>query len=83
MSDIFKNIGQQLDETIQIYLLWLGVDHVHLYIDAHPDYSLDEIANKIIESSEQEILNISLNLTKMAKRFGRKIISQKLLVNQL
>jgi len=28
---------------------------MHLYIDSLPDYSLDEIINAVMESSEQEI----------------------------
>ena len=42
-------------ENTNIHLLGLAPDHIHLYIDSSPDYSLDEIVNAIMECLEQEI----------------------------
>ncbi len=53
---MFRNIGLLFGEIIQIQLLWMGVDHIHLYIDSNPDYSVDEIVKKTIESLEKSLL---------------------------
>jgi putative transposase len=42
-------------EKTNVHLLCLAPDHMHLYIDASPDYSLNEIVNAVIDYSEQEI----------------------------
>jgi hypothetical protein len=34
-------------EQTTAYVLWLASDHMHLYIDATPDYSLDEIVHAL------------------------------------
>lgn len=44
-------------ENTNVHLLCLAPDHMHLYIDASPDYSLDEIVHALMEYSEQEIAN--------------------------
>src|SRR5215510_2464284 len=36
-------------------VVWLASDHLHLYIDATPDYSLDEIVHAIREYLEHEM----------------------------
>jgi len=43
-------------ENTNVHLLCLAPDHMHLYIDSSPDYSLDEIINVVMESSEREIV---------------------------
>ncbi len=42
-------------EKTNVHLLCLAPDHMHLYIDASPDYSLDEIVQAVMEYSEREI----------------------------
>jgi REP element-mobilizing transposase RayT len=42
-------------ENTTIHLLCLASDHIHLYIDSSPDYSLDEIVNAVMTYSEQAI----------------------------
>jgi REP element-mobilizing transposase RayT len=39
-------------ELTTAHVLWLASDHMHLYIDATPDYSLDEIVHAIREHLE-------------------------------
>src|SRR5262249_3847603 len=34
-------------EQTTAHVLWLASDHLHLYIDANPDYALDEIVHAI------------------------------------
>jgi REP element-mobilizing transposase RayT len=36
----------------------LASDHLHLYIDASPDYSLDEIVHAIREYLDREMANL-------------------------
>ena len=45
-------------EQTTAHVLWLASDHLHLYIDASPDYSLDEIVHAIREYLEHEIANL-------------------------
>ncbi len=52
--NIFKKIEVMFKNT-QIEVLHLDSDHIHLYVNTIPDYSFDEIANKIIVISEKEI----------------------------
>ena len=39
-------------------VVWLASDHLHLYIDATPDYSLDEIVHAIIAYLEDAMVNL-------------------------
>ena len=53
--NIFKKIEIMFKNT-QIEVLHLDPDHIHLYVNTTPDYAFDEIANKIIDFSEKEII---------------------------
>ncbi|MCP3677861.1 MAG: hypothetical protein GY721_09795 [Deltaproteobacteria bacterium] len=53
IGDVFKKIGRHFRGTA--HLLGLGSDHLHIYIDASPDYSLDDIGNLILDASEDEL----------------------------
>ena len=37
-------------ENTQANLLWLAEDHIHLYVESTPDYSLEEIADSLMEN---------------------------------
>jgi len=52
---IFKKIENCFQNT-QIEVLHLDSDHIHLYVYTSSDYALDDIANKIIDISEKEII---------------------------
>src|SRR5215831_13764550 len=45
-------------EHTTAHVLWLASDHLHLYIDANPDYALDEIVHAIREYLEHEMVNL-------------------------
>src|SRR5262249_40797101 len=45
-------------EQTKAHVLWLASDHLHLYIDASPDYSLDEIVYAIRQCLEHEMANL-------------------------
>ncbi len=81
MTDVLKSIGFIFEETVQIFLLWLASDHIHLNIYSNPDYSIDEIVNKTKEITENEILNSFLKLTNKLTLSGRETILLKLLVS--
>jgi len=51
---IFQQIATSFENT-QVEVLWLSSDHIHLYVSTTPDYAFDEIANKLIIVSEEEI----------------------------
>lgn len=37
---------------------WLASDHIHLYINAAPDYALDDIVHALMEYVEQAIASL-------------------------
>ncbi|MFQ5329856.1 MAG: transposase [Thermodesulfobacteriota bacterium] len=49
----FQRIGGSFQGVA--HLLGLGADHLHIYVDASPDYSLDEIGSLILDASEDEL----------------------------
>lgn len=46
MADLVRQATLPLEQTIA-HVLWLASDHIHLYIDASPEYALDEIVHAI------------------------------------
>jgi REP element-mobilizing transposase RayT len=54
---IFNKIETMFDST-EIEVLHINSDHIHLYVNTSPDYSFDEIADKIINVSEKEITTL-------------------------
>jgi REP element-mobilizing transposase RayT len=57
MADLVRQAVLPFEQTTA-HVLWLASDHLHLYIDATPDYSLDEIVHAIREYLEHEIANL-------------------------
>jgi REP element-mobilizing transposase RayT len=53
MADLVRQAALSFEQT-QVYVVWLASDHLHLYIDASPDYSLDEIVHAIMDDLEHE-----------------------------
>ena len=57
MADLVRQAAVPFEQTTA-HVLWLASDHMHLYIDASPDYSLDEIVHAIREYLEHEMANL-------------------------
>jgi REP element-mobilizing transposase RayT len=57
IADMVRQAALPFEQTTA-HVLWLASDHLHLYIDATPDYSLDEIVHAIREYLEHEIANL-------------------------
>ena len=57
MADLVRQAAVPFEQTTA-HVLWLASDHLHLYIDATPDYSLDEIVHAIRENLEHEMTNL-------------------------
>jgi REP element-mobilizing transposase RayT len=55
--DIIRQAALPFEQT-EVSVLWLASDHLHLYIDASPDYALDEIVQAIREYLERERANL-------------------------
>jgi REP element-mobilizing transposase RayT len=51
MADLVRQAAVPFEQTTA-HVLWLASDHLHLYIDATPDYSLNEIVHAIREHLE-------------------------------
>jgi REP element-mobilizing transposase RayT len=61
MADLVRQAALPFEQTT-VHVLWLASDHLHLYIDATPDYSLDEIVHAIREYLEHAMIHLSLTL---------------------
>src|SRR5215510_8214236 len=57
MADLVRQAALPFEHTTA-HLLWLASDHLHLYIDASPEYALDEIVHAIREYLERERANL-------------------------
>jgi REP element-mobilizing transposase RayT len=53
IADMVRQAALPFEQTTA-HVLWLASDHLHLYIDATPDYALDDIVHAIRESLERE-----------------------------
>jgi REP element-mobilizing transposase RayT len=57
MADLVQQAALSFEQTTA-HVLWLASDHLHLYIDATPDYSLDEIVHAIREHLEHAMTHL-------------------------
>ena len=57
MADLVRQAAIPFEQT-KVQALWLASDHMHLYIDASPDYPLDEIVDAIMEYVEHGMANL-------------------------
>jgi REP element-mobilizing transposase RayT len=51
IADMVRQAALPFEQT-QVSVVWLASDHLHLYIDATPDYALDEIVHTIMDDLE-------------------------------
>jgi len=57
IADLVRQAAIPFEHTTA-HLLWLASDHMHLYIDASPEYALDDIVHAIREYLEHERANL-------------------------
>jgi REP element-mobilizing transposase RayT len=57
MADLVRQAAIPFEQT-KVQVLWLASDHMHLYIDASPNYPLDEIMDAIMDDLEREMANL-------------------------
>src|SRR5262245_51490574 len=57
MADLVRQSALPFEQTTA-HVLWLASDHMHLYVDASPDYALDEIVQAIRAYLEHEMANL-------------------------
>ena len=57
IADMVRQAALPFEQTTA-YVLWLASDHLHLYIDASPEYALDEIVHAIREYLEHEVAHL-------------------------
>jgi len=53
IADMVRQAALPFEQTTA-HVLWLASDHMHLYLDATPDYALDEIVHAIMDDLERE-----------------------------
>src|SRR5439155_21357726 len=57
MADLVRQAALSFEQTTA-YVVWLASDHMHLSIDATPDYALDEIVHAIREYLEHAVTHL-------------------------
>jgi REP element-mobilizing transposase RayT len=57
IADLVRQAAVPFGQTTA-HALWLASDHLHLYIDATPDYALDEIVHAIREHLEHAMTRL-------------------------
>jgi REP element-mobilizing transposase RayT len=57
MADLVRQAALPFEQT-KVYVLWLASDHLHLYIDASPEYALDDIVHAIREHLEHAMMHL-------------------------
>jgi REP element-mobilizing transposase RayT len=57
IADMVRQAALPFEHTTA-HVLWLASDHLHLYIDASPEYALDEIVHAIREYLEHEMAHL-------------------------
>jgi REP element-mobilizing transposase RayT len=57
IADMVRQAALPFEQTT-VDVLWLASDHMHLYIDATPDYALDEIVHAIREHLEHAMTHL-------------------------
>jgi REP element-mobilizing transposase RayT len=57
IADLVRQAAISFEQTTA-HVLWLASDHMHLYVDATPDYALDEIVHAIMDDLEHERANL-------------------------
>ena len=57
IADMVRQSALPFQQTTA-HILWLASDHMHLYVDASPDYALDEIVHAIMDDLEHEMVNL-------------------------
>ena len=57
IADLVRQAVLPFEQTTA-HIVWLAADHLHLYIDASPEYALDEIVHAIREYLEHEMVNL-------------------------
>jgi REP element-mobilizing transposase RayT len=57
IADLVRQAAISFEQTTA-HLLWMASDHMHLYIDATPDYALDEIVHAIREHLEHAMTHL-------------------------
>lgn len=53
-SKILENTARSFYDTT-IDLIWISSDHIHLYLDSSPDFSVDEIYQEVLKESQRVI----------------------------
>src|SRR5262249_27920755 len=57
IADMVRQAAVPFEQTTA-HVVWLAADHLHLYLDASPDYVLDEIVHAILDDLERERANL-------------------------
>jgi len=57
MADMVRQAALPFEQTT-VHVLWLASDHLHLYIDATPDYALDAIVHAVVDDLEREMAHL-------------------------
>ena len=57
IADLVRQAALPFEQT-KVYVVWLASDHLHLYIEASPDYALDAIVQALMDDLEHEMTSL-------------------------
>jgi len=55
IADCLRDMKSDVKGIIETNMLWLGADHIHIYLESTPDHSVDKIVATIREKLESTI----------------------------
>jgi REP element-mobilizing transposase RayT len=55
----FESLAVEAAGIIKARLLWLAADHMHIYLEATPDYAVDRLAGMLRKHLEKTVCNSS------------------------
>ena len=77
IASMFSQASSLFTDTV-IELLTISADHIHVYINASPDYSIDEIINNTIDFIENKIFITHNDSTKDTYFFERSYFAESI-----
>jgi REP element-mobilizing transposase RayT len=72
IADLVRQATLPFEQTT-VHVVWLASDHLHLYINASPEYALDEIVHAIRENLEHEMVNLFPELKPSKQPFWERV----------
>lgn len=67
IADCLRDMKSYVKDIIAINILWLGADHIHIYLESTPDHSVDKLVATMRKKLES---TICISFPELKKRKG-------------